>query len=51
MGRGEDEPAPDATMLIGDEVLWEKKYRKYLYVYVGCRRFGLFRIGSLTNVL
>lgn len=28
MGRGEDEPAPDATMLIGDEVLWGKEERK-----------------------
>lgn len=28
MGRGEDEPAPDATVLIGDEVLRGKERQK-----------------------
>lgn len=32
MGRGEEEPPPDATMLMGDEVLQEKVIEPVLYL-------------------
>lgn len=32
MGRGEEEPTPDATMLMGDEVLREKEMEPLVFI-------------------
>lgn len=47
MGRGEEEPAaPDATMLMGDEVLQKDKIRKSDKIRIFI--WQLFRVTALT---